>query len=255
MKVTFLGTGTSQGVPVPMCSCHVCKSENPKDNRLRTSIYLEHHDTCIQIDTGPDFRQQMLREKISCIDGVIFTHAHHDHISGLDDIRCFNFKYGKSMNVYADNNVEKRLHEVFSYIFAEKKYPGAPEIQINKIATKPFQVKNLEIIPIQIFHGKLQILGFRIGDFTYITDASKIPKTEWSKIEGSKVIVLNALRQESHPTHFHLEEAIKIIEHFSPEKAYFTHMSHKIGPHDKVNTILPKNMYLAYDGLKIEIKN
>ncbi|BBM82888.1 MBL fold metallo-hydrolase [Candidatus Uabimicrobium amorphum] len=253
MKVTFLGTGTSQGVPVPMCDCKVCRSTDHRDQRLRCSVYIEYQGKDIIIDTGPDFRQQLLREKIMHIDGILFTHSHHDHIAGLDDVRCFNFKYKKPIGIYTSAAVEQRLREVFSYIFSEVQYPGAPQVYITRIKDKVFSVKGVEITPLQVLHGKLPIFGFRIGDFTYLTDTSFIPESENEKIQGSKVIVLDALRQTPHPTHLHLDAAIDIIKKFQPQKAYFIHMSHQMGLHDEIEKLLPENMHLAYDGLKIEV--
>ena len=253
MKVTFLGTGTSQGIPVPTCECRVCRSTDHRDERLRTSVYIEYKDTHIIIDAGPDFRQQLLREKIKDLDGIVFTHSHHDHIAGLDDVRCFNFKYGKPMGIYTSDDVEKKLREVFPYIFAKVKYPGAPEVYVTRIKNKAFKVKRAKIIPLQVLHGKLPIFGFRIGDFTYLTDTSFIPESENKKIQGSKVIVLDALRKQPHPTHLHLDAAIDIIKKFQPQKAYFIHMSHQMGLHEEVEKSLPDGMHLAYDGLKIQV--
>ncbi|MAY83445.1 MAG: MBL fold metallo-hydrolase [Flavobacteriales bacterium] len=253
MKITILGSGTSQGVPVIACECEVCKSENPRDKRLRCSVLIETEDQNIVIDTGPDFRQQMLRASVSDLDAVLFTHEHKDHVAGLDDIRAFNFKSGgKAMSVYATDQVQKALKREFAYVFADSKYPGVPEVKLHTIMNKDFEVNGLMIHPIQLMHYKMPVLGFRVGDFTYITDANFIAEEEKEKIKGTKVLVLNALRQSKHISHFNLEEALELIKELDVEKAYLTHISHLMGKHDDVSELLPDNVELAYDGLELE---
>jgi phosphoribosyl 1,2-cyclic phosphate phosphodiesterase len=253
MKITFLGTGTSQGVPVIGCKCNVCLSENPKDKRLRSSILIENGSNVFVIDTGPDFRQQMLREKVDKLDAVIFTHEHKDHTAGFDDIRAYNFILRKKMEVYASLRVQHSIKQEFSYIFSDHKYPGIPEINLHMIDDKPFTILDTEFIPIKAYHYKLPVLGFRIKDFTYITDANLIPDAEFEKIKGSKVLVLNALRREEHISHFTLNQAVELMNKIKPEKGFFIHMSHQIGLHDDVNLELPDFLKLSYDGLKIKI--
>ncbi|MBN8703056.1 MAG: MBL fold metallo-hydrolase [Bacteroidetes bacterium] len=253
MKVTFLGTGTSQGVPIIGCSCEVCTSSNSKDNRLRTSIHLQSQSTSLVIDTGPDFRQQMLRYNIKSLDGVVFTHEHKDHTSGLDDIRAFNFLQKKKIPLYLTQRVQEAIKMEFSYIFATEKYPGIPEVDLVNIDTQPFFVGDIELIPIKVKHMKLPVLGFRINDFTYITDANSIDDSEKEKIKGTKILVLNALRHEKHPSHYTLQEALELVAELKPEIAYFTHISHQLGLHNNVQRTLPKNIQLAYDGLCIDI--
>ena len=251
-KVTFLGTGTSQGVPVITCDCSVCTSENPKDARLRSSVLIESGDLCAVIDTGPDFRQQMLRVKVRRLDAVLFTHEHKDHIAGLDDVRAFNFSQGKSMDVYCTDQVGTALKREFHYVFSNDNYPGIPRLDLNIIQNKEFSIKGTSIIPIEVYHYKMPVFGFRINDFTYITDAKSISEKEKDKIKGSKVIVLNALRKHDHISHFTLDEAVTLMKELNPERGYFTHISHYLGKHDEVNKELPENMYLAYDGLQLE---
>jgi phosphoribosyl 1,2-cyclic phosphate phosphodiesterase len=251
-KVNFLGTGTSQGVPVITCECQVCTSDNPKDARLRSSVFIEFGDTSIVIDTGPDFRQQMLRIRAKKLDAVLFTHEHKDHVAGLDDVRAFNFAQGKSMDVFCTEQVSMALKREFHYVFSNDKYPGIPRIDLNIFENKEFSINGTTIIPIEVFHYQLPVFGFRIGDFTYITDAKSISEKEKEKIKGSKVIVLNALRKHEHISHFTLDEAVDLMKEFNPEKGYFTHISHYLGLHDEVNTELPENMQLAYDGLELE---
>jgi phosphoribosyl 1,2-cyclic phosphate phosphodiesterase len=253
MKITFLGTGTSQGVPIIGCSCNVCKSTDPRDNRLRTSILINDNNRNFVIDTGPDFRQQMLRENVRQVDAVIFTHSHKDHTAGFDDIRAFNFIHKKALDVYAAEDVWKNLKMEFSYIFADEKYPGIPEITPHTFDNQPFKVFDTSITPILTYHYNIPVFGFRINDFTYITDANFIPEEEIEKVKGSKIVVLNALRKEKHISHFNLEEAIGIIERIKPEKAYFIHMSHQMGLHKEVSADLPKGIELSYDGLTVEI--
>lgn len=253
MKFTFLGTGTSQGVPVIACPCEVCQSKDIKDNRLRTSGMLECGGKTIVVDTGPDFRQQMLREQVKSLDAVVFTHPHKDHIAGLDDVRAFNFLLGRAMDIFADAHTIKELKREFEYVFAEKKYPGIPELVMNQIATAPFLIGNIVVQPIPVMHYKLPVLGFRIGNFAYITDANYISDSSMKLLEGVETLVLNALRIEPHISHFNLEEAIEVVKLLQPKKAYFTHISHLLGKHSKISKILPQNIELAYDGLKIDV--
>jgi phosphoribosyl 1,2-cyclic phosphate phosphodiesterase len=253
LKITFLGTGTSQGVPLIACKCEVCKSTNVKDKRLRSSIMVETSTTTIVIDTGPDFRQQMLREQVEQLDAVVFTHEHKDHIAGLDDVRAFNFINGKHIEVYAKSRVQAAIKREFAYIFAEDKYPGIPLINLNEIDLAPFQIKDIKLIPIEVMHYKMPVLGFRIDDFTYITDAKSISEKEKEKMKGSKVLVLNALRREEHISHFTFQEAIDLAKELDVEQAYFTHISHQLGLHDAVSEELPSNIFLAYDGLNLNL--
>lgn len=254
MKVIFTGTGTSQGIPVIGCRCRVCTSSDEKDQRLRTSALIElDNGFRLSIDAGPDFRQQMLREQVSELHGVLFTHQHKDHIAGLDDIRSFNFLMRRDVDVMASAAVEKALRREFYYIFDEDPYPGVPSINLIPINNQPFDYAGQRIIPIRVMHHKMPVLGFRINDFTYITDANFIPEEEKEKIRHSKVLVLNALRKESHISHFNLQEAIDLVEELQPEQAYFTHLSHLMGTHAEVSAELPANVALAYDGLSIDL--
>lgn len=255
MKVTFLGTGTSQGVPLIACTCKVCNSNDPLDKRLRTSVKVEVNGTTIVIDSGPDFRQQMLRSETKKIDALVFTHEHKDHIAGMDDIRAFNYVHKLPVDVFASEQVQVALRREYQYIFADFKYPGIPEINLFTIANNQnFMVNDVEITPIEVLHYKLPVLGFRIGDFTYITDANAISNAEKEKIKGSKVLVLNALRHEKHISHFTLSEAIDLVKELNVPEAYFTHISHQLGLHHEVDASLPDGMHLAYDGLSIELK-
>jgi len=255
MKVTLLGTGTSQGVPVIACSCHVCSSTDPKDKRLRCSVLIETDNANYVIDTGPDFRQQMLRAKVQKLDAVLFTHEHKDHTAGLDDIRAFNFKQRADMEVYAHPRVQAALKLEFSYIFAETKYPGIPQVNLRNISKEnPIPTDEGDLfIPIEVMHYKLPVLGFRINNFTYITDAKTIASEELDKIKGTEVLVINALRKEEHISHFNLDEAIDIINTINPKKAYLTHISHLFGRHEEIENELPENVYVAYDGLTLEL--
>jgi phosphoribosyl 1,2-cyclic phosphate phosphodiesterase len=253
MKVTFLGTGTSQGVPVIACSCVVCRSTDPRDERLRCSVFIEWNDSRLVIDTGPDFRQQMLREKIHRVDAVLYTHEHKDHLAGLDDIRAFNFKLGKHMDIYAGKYVEEAIRREFAYIFAKDKYPGIPLINLNPIENKPFQLLGKQIIPIEVSHYKLPVFGFRIDDFAYITDAKTISEREAEKLSGVHTLVINALRREAHNSHFTLDEALFFIKKIKPKQAYLTHLSHQMGLHSEIQSELPAGVYIAYDGLKITV--
>jgi phosphoribosyl 1,2-cyclic phosphate phosphodiesterase len=253
MKVTFLGTGTSQGVPIICCECAVCRSQNPKDNRLRTSILIESDLAKVVIDSGPDFRQQMLRQKMKTLDAVVFTHEHKDHIAGLDEVKAFNYFNKMRMPVYATERVQEALKREFAYIFAEDKYPGIPEIDVFTVTDKTITVKDINLLPIDVIHYRLPVKAYRINDFTYITDANYISEEEKQKIKGSKIIVINALRREEHVSHYTFQQAIDLMNELKPEKAYFTHISHQLGLHDDVSIELPSFIELAYDGLQIEI--
>lgn len=251
MKVTFLGTGTSQGVPIIACQCAVCLSDNAKDKRLRSSIMFSYNNKNILVDTGPDFRQQMLQHQFKHLDAILFTHAHRDHVSGLDDIRGFNFAMKKSIDVFCEPMVEQAIRREFYYAFQEPKYPGVPEMNLFEIGTNAFELFEKTVTPIRVFHHKLPVLGFRIDDFVYITDANSIPESEYEKLKDCNVLVLNALRHEQHISHFTLNEAINIVNRVKPKQAYFTHISHQLGFHNQVNKQLPPNMFLAYDGLTL----
>jgi phosphoribosyl 1,2-cyclic phosphate phosphodiesterase len=253
MTVTFLGTGTSTGVPVVACNCDVCKSKDPRDKRFRTSVMVTAGDNNIVIDCGPDFRFQMLKQNVENIEAIIFTHQHRDHIAGLDDIRGFNYILNKTIDIYGSRQVLDAIHTEFPYIFTEKHFFAAPQICLHAIQNEPFRVNQTLVTPIEVMHNKMTIFGFRIGDFTYITDASSISEAEKEKIKGSKVIVLNALRNSKHFSHFSLAEAVAIIQEFKPEQAYLTHISHFLGLYEVVEKKLPPNIHLAYDNLKIEV--
>lgn len=251
LKITFLGTGTSSGVPMIACECDVCTSINEKDKRLRSSILIESEKTRIVVDTTPDFRYQMLRENIKRLDAVLFTHPHKDHIAGLDDVRAFNYIQQQVMQVYANQMTIDALMREFAYAFADKKYPGVPNLELNSIALDPFFIGDIEILPVEVWHMKMPVYGFRFGDFTYITDANRIEESEKEKIRGSKILVLNALRREKHISHYNLEEAIRLVQELEIPEAYFTHISHQLGRHDEIEKHLPKGIHLAYDGLKL----
>lgn len=253
MRIKVLGSGTSQGIPVIACHCEVCRSDNANDQRLRSSVLIENEDKRVVIDTGPDFRQQMLREKVERLDAVVFTHEHKDHIAGLDDVRAFNFKQDEHINLYGTKEVHHALKREFHYAFAETKYPGVPLINLVEITDDPFELIGLKFIPIQVMHYKMPVLGFRIKDFTYITDANFISDEEIEKIKGTKILMLNALRRTPHISHFNLEEAIAMVQKIKPEQAYFTHISHLLGKHDEVNAELPEGIKLAYDGLRFDL--
>lgn len=254
MKITFLGTGTSQGIPIIGSNHPVCLSDNPKDKRLRVSVMIEWDDITYVVDCGPDFRQQMLKANCKKIDAILFTHEHTDHVIGLDDIRPFFFRQG-DVPIYAHKRVLKALKKRFDYIFIDedKKYPGVPSVTVNKIKNAPFKIENHEIMPVNVEHNRLQVFGFRFNDFAYLTDVKTVEKKERKKLEGVKTLVINALRIEPHHSHFNLEEALEFISDIKPESAYLTHISHHLGFHDEVQQQLPKNVYLAYDNLQIEI--
>ena len=253
IKLTFLGTGTSQGIPLIACDCIVCSSLDPKDNRTRSSILVRVGNTQIVIDTGPDFRQHMLREKVKSLDAIVFTHEHKDHIAGMDDVRGFNFIQGKAMEVYCTERVENALRREFAYIFDNSNYPGVPKINLNRIASDTFVIGEMQLTPIEVLHHKLPVLGFRIGNLVYITDANFISEEEKEKIKNTDVLILNALRHEKHISHFNLQEAIDLVNELKPKRAYFTHISHQLGLHSEVSKNLPNNVFLAYDGLSFSV--
>lgn len=253
LKVTFLGTGTSQGIPVIGSNHPVCRSSDPRDKRLRVSVLVEVDELNIVIDCGPDFRQQMLSNQVQKLDAILFTHEHSDHTVGLDDIRPYFFKQG-DIPVYAHQRVMASLQKRFDYIFdSENKYPGAPSVQEHVITNTAFTVKGVNIIPVEVMHNRVQVFGFRIRDFAYITDAKIVEEEEAEKLKGVDVLVVNALRKEPHHSHFNLEEALDFIQKIKPEKAFLTHISHLLGFHEEVQAQLPPNVYLAYDNLQIEI--
>ncbi len=253
MKITFLGTGTSQGVPVIGCHCEVCTSLDFRDKRLRTSVHIATDDLSLIIDSGPDFRQQVLTNHIERLDALLFTHQHKDHVAGMDDVRSFNFMQHQAMPIYARQEVIDQLRQEFPYVFAKDKYPGVPQIEVHTIDNQPFYIRKLQITPVSVMHYKLPVLGFRIHDFTYITDANYISEAEKQKILGSKVLVLNALQKTEHISHFTLQQALALIEELRPEQAYLVHMSHRMGLHQEVDATLPNNVALAYDGLTVEL--
>jgi phosphoribosyl 1,2-cyclic phosphate phosphodiesterase len=235
------------------CDCHVCTSPDKKDNRLRSSILVTSANTTIVVDTGPDFRYQMLRQKVKHLDAVLYTHPHKDHLAGLDDIRAFNFFTRKPMDIYADSLTEEALRRDFYYAFSDTKYPGTPELDLHTITLEPFMIGDIPVIPILVWHLKMPVMGFRFGKFTYITDANRIDATEKEKIRGSEVIVLNALRKQKHISHFNLGEAIEMASELQIPTAYFTHISHQLGRHAEIESELPEGNHLAYDGLTIEL--
>jgi phosphoribosyl 1,2-cyclic phosphate phosphodiesterase len=253
LKITFLGTGTSQGVPVIGCGCAVCKSEDEHDKRLRSSVLVERGEQVVLIDTSPDFRQQMLRARVSKLDAVLYTHEHRDHIAGLDDIRAYNYIQKSSMDIFGEERVMRALKSGFSYIFAEKKYPGIPQVMVHIITPAPFQIGELKIIPIRMMHYRLPVLGFRIGDFAYLTDGNFISEAEKEKLSGVKYLVVNALRKEPHISHFTLSEAVRLIEEVRPRMGYLTHISHQMGPGAALEQELPAHIRPAYDGMVLEV--
>ncbi len=253
MEVIFLGTGTSQGIPVIGSKHPVCLSNDPRDKRLRVSVLVNWEDNLILVDCGPDFRSQMLTHGIDHIDAILYTHEHNDHTAGLDDIRPFFFRQG-DIPVFAHKRVLNSLKKRFEYIFeTENKYPGAPSVAVQEITNEPFQFNSLTIVPINVMHNRVQVFGFRFGDFAYLTDVKTIDKEEIEKLRGVKVLVVSALRQEPHHSHFCLGDALELIEDLKPERAYLTHISHVMGFHEEVQQTLPENVFLAYDNLKITI--
>lgn len=251
VKLTFLGTGTSQGVPVIACKCLVCLSLDDCDKRLRSSVLIESKGLTLVIDSGPDFRQQMLRQGVERLDAIIFTHGHKDHIAGTDDVRAFNYFQKKAMPLYGELRVHEALKRDFHYAFSGERYPGIPELELRTIDENPFEIDGLPIIPIRVTHMYLPVLGFRIGNITYITDANYISKEEQEKIKGSQYLIINALRQTEHPSHFTLSQAVELSKSLGIPNTLFTHISHQMGLHEKTNAELMPGMSLAYDGLSI----
>ncbi len=252
MRLTFLGTGTSQGVPVIACRCRVCRSGDSRDRRLRTSALLEVEGRNILFDIGPDFRQQMLREDVGRLDAILITHAHRDHVGGLDDIRSFNYVQHSKMDVYLNAEARFAIERDYHYIFEPHQYPGLPEADLHTVEA-PFAAAGVEVVPVKAMHKDLPVLGYRIGAMAYITDANYMAPAEIAKLKGVKVLVINALRREKHFSHYSLPEALAVIEEVAPERAYLTHMSHEMGLHEEVSATLPPHVALAYDGLKVEI--
>jgi phosphoribosyl 1,2-cyclic phosphate phosphodiesterase len=251
LKFTFLGTGTSQGVPVIGCTCEVCRSLDYRDKRLRSSIHIEVDGLSIVVDTGPDFRQQMLREGTSRLDAVLFTHGHRDHLAGLDDVRAFNFLQGVDMPLYATDMVLEQIKSEFHYAFDQNKYPGIPQLQLHTIHEQPFKIGNVTIAPLPVMHMRLPVLGFRVGNLSYITDANFIPDSTYELIKGTEVLILNALQRDKHVSHFNLEEAIVVARKIGAQRTFFTHISHKLGSHKSVQKELPESIALGYDGLTV----
>ena len=254
MKITFLGTGTSQGVPIIGCQCLVCVSNDIRDNRLRSSILIETESTTVVIDSGPDFRQQLLRAKVKKLDGLVFTHSHKDHVAGMDDVRAFNFLQGKPVDIFASIETQEVIRNEFPYIFSNLDYPGIPKINLFTIdKDTPFTIGDIHLQPIEVLHYKMPVLGFRINDFTYITDANFISNDELTKVMGTKYLVLNALRREPHISHFTLEEAIDLSKKINAQSTFFTHISHQLGLHEDVEKELPNGINLAYDTFSIVV--
>lgn len=251
ITVTFLGTGTSSGVPMVACPCEVCGSADEHDKRLRSSIMVQSRTTTLVVDTTPDFRTQMLRENVRSLDAVIFTHPHKDHIAGLDDVKAFNYFQSQPMAVYANLLTQKALKREFYYIFEENKYPGVPDIKLHTIDTEPFEVGDITVTPVLVYHLQMPVLGFRFGRFTYITDANRIDPSERQKILGSDTLVLNALRKKPHISHFNLDGAVDMVREMEIPHGFFTHISHQLGLHKQINAELPLGIQLAWDGLKL----
>jgi len=254
MKICFLGTGTSQGIPVIGCDCPTCTSNDPKDTRLRTAGYVEQDETSFLIDCGPDFRQQMLQNKIKRLDAVLISHEHNDHVIGIDDLRPLNFNQKMDMPIYGNKRVLDELKFRFAYAFAERPYPGVPRLNLMSVkAYDSFNINELQVESLEIMHGKLPILGFKTEDLVYITDAKTVPEKTIEKIRKCKVLVINALRYKEHNTHFSLQEALDFIKLIEPERAYLTHLSHHFPPAAQLEKELPTNVFIAYDGLWVDL--
>lgn len=253
IEATFLGTGTSQGVPVIACDCDVCQSTELKNKRLRSSLLVKVNGFNLVIDAGPDFRAQMLRENVESLRAILLTHEHADHVFGLDDIRSFNWRQKHPTDIYAEERVQDTIKRIFSYVFTNFKYPGVPKMKLHGISGRSFKIEGIKIIPIRCYHHKLPVYGFRIGDLTYITDTNRIPAEEMEKINGSRILIINCLRKKKHISHFNLEEALQVINETKPEKAYLTHLSHEFGFHEEIQNELPENVFVAYDGLNLKL--
>ncbi len=253
MKLTFLGTGTSQGVPVIACRCAVCSSADERDKRLRASVLLETEGKVLLIDAGPDFRQQLLRAKTEHLDAILLTHEHKDHTAGLDDVRAFNHITGKPVDIYAEQRVLDALKKEYNYVFAEKKYPGSPEMALHAIDEHPFTVAGIDVQPIRVWHYRLPILGFRVGQLAYITDAKEVTAGEREKLKNLDVLVVNAVKHGSHISHFSIEEALAFIDDIKPRRAYITHLSHRLEKHAELQAMMPENVHIAYDGLGLRL--
>lgn len=253
IKANFLGTGTSQGVPVIGCTCMVCQSKNEKDKRLRSSLFISINNFNILIDIGPDFREQILKLNQFSIDAILFTHQHRDHTAGLDDLRPIYYMDKKPIALYAENSVFKAIKNDFNYLFLGANYPGKPKFSLNTISTDDFQIFNMKITPIRVMHHKLPVLGYRIGNLSYITDANYISDDEKNKLMGSEILIINSLQKEKHISHFNLQQSLSLIAEIQPKKAYLTHISHAMGVHDEIEKELPENVYLAYDNLEITL--
>lgn len=252
MKYTFLGTGTSQGIPLIGCSCKVCLSADARDKRLRSSLLVQSATTTVLIDAGPDLRQQLLRANIYDIDAIVITHEHQDHTAGLDEVRAINFLQKHSIPVYASAQAQSRLKEQYSYIFTNSNYPGIPQIELRTLPSTNFIIGDITLTPLHLQHAAMPVTCFRLGAFTYITDANHIPAQEKEKIRGTQHLVLNALRHKAHHSHFNLKEALALADELGADKAYFTHISHQLGVHSEVEASLPQNRHLAFDGLQID---
>ncbi|QJD79158.1 MBL fold metallo-hydrolase [Spirosoma rhododendri] len=253
MLITLLGTGTSSGVPLIGCTCAVCRSVDFRDKRLRASIHIATEGRSFVIDTGPDFRQQVLRLNLLQLDAVLYTHEHKDHTAGLDEVRAYNFRSGRDMPIYGRPSVLAQLQQEFAYIFAEKKYPGVPRVQVNPIQNEPFEMMGVRIVPIEVMHHKLPVYGYRIGDFTYLTDLNFISEAELAKVMGTRILVLDALQRDPHISHFTLDQAVALAQRVGAEQTYFTHISHKLGLHREVEAELPPGIRLGYDTLQLRL--